>query len=562
MTSDKKIVSLLADLFAKKGLENIVISSGSRNAPIILAFGNHPEIKAYSVIDERSAAFFALGIAQQTGKGVAIACTSGSAVLNYAPAIAEAYYQKIPLLILTADRPPHMIDIGDGQTLRQENVFSAYVKKSYSLPMDFSKEADPAGVNRMINEAIDLLHFPEPGPVHINLPFDEPLYNMTEEVMEGEVIDTRIPVTAVEEKIEKDFVSTWNQSGKIMVLAGQANRSEALGEVLSRLSAFPQVTILTETTSNLYHPDFIDGIDNALTTIHRDEWMDFFPDFLITLGGAIVSKRIKSFLRRQKIDHHWHISLSGEKMDTYFSLSQVVAAQPAAFLERMEPFLKRGNSSFRESWLERKIRTEKARRQYLDSIPYCDLKVFETLMENMPAGSVLHFGNSTPVRYSQLFGSTPQFTYLSNRGVSGIDGQTSTASGVAFASSDLNTLITGDLAFFYDSNALMNLNLTSNFRIIVINNGGGGIFRFIPGPDTSPQLEPFFVAEHNWKAENLAAAFNIQYFKAENLQQLEAVIPPFFDKLPRPAILEIFTPAEVNARILRDYFSFLKSINQ
>ena len=157
---------------------------------------------------------------------------------------------------------------------------------------------------------------------------------------------------------------------------------------------------------------------------------------------------------------------------------------------------------------------------YLDSIPFCDFKVFETLMERIPAGSVLHFGNSTPVRYSQLFGSSKKFTCLSNRGVSGIDGQTSTASGVAFAGKDINTIITGDLGFFYDSNALMNLNLTPNFRIIVINNGGGGIFRFIPGPDSSSQLEQFFVAKHSWKAEKLAAAFDIHYFKAENLQQL------------------------------------------
>ncbi|MBE0650886.1 MAG: 2-succinyl-5-enolpyruvyl-6-hydroxy-3-cyclohexene-1-carboxylic-acid synthase [Bacteroidales bacterium] len=561
MTSDKKIVSLLADLFAKKGLENIVISSGSRNAPIILAFANHPEIKALSVIDERSAAFFALGIAQQTKKGVAIACTSGSAVLNYAPAIAEAYYQKIPLLILTADRPPHMIDIGDGQTLRQENVFSLYVKKSYSLPVDFSEEEDFSKVNRLINEALDNLYFPEAGPVHINLPFDEPLYNLTEEGIGGEVIDTLDAIPPVSENIKKEFAKTWNENKKIMILAGQASKSQVVEDVLSDLSGFPQVTILTETTSNLYHPDFIDGIDNALTTIHHDEWLNFFPDFLITFGGAIVSKKIKSFLRRQKIAHHWHISLSGEKMDTYFSLSQVVSEEPSAFFKNILSELKKDESDYRNLWLQKKDLTVKGIKQYLNSIPYCDFKVFETLMEKIPAGSVLHFGNSTPVRYSQLFGSSEKFTYFSNRGVSGIDGQTSTASGVAFASSEINTLITGDLGFFYDSNALMNLNLTPNFKMIVINNGGGGIFRFIPGPDTSPQLEPFFVAKHFWKAEKLAAAFDVHYFKAENLSELEDVLPKFYENLSRPALLEIFTPSEENAQILRNYFSFLKSIS-
>lgn len=561
MTSDKKIVSLLADLFAKKGLENIVISSGSRNAPIILAFANHPKIKALSVIDERSAAFFALGMAQKTGKGVAIACTSGSAVLNYAPAIAEAYYQKIPLLILTADRPPHMIDIGDGQTLRQKNVFAQYVKKSYSMPLDFSEEHDFTKVNQTINEAIDNLHYPERGPVHINLPFDEPLYNTTENGVKGQVIDTIISVSKVEKAIEIEFIKTWDKSQKILFLAGQATRSEALERVLSELSAFPQVAVMTETTSNLYHPDFIDGIDNVLSTIHRNDWQGFYPDFLITFGGAIVSKRIKSFLRRRKVKNHWHISASGEKMDTFFSLSQVVTTEPAAFFEKMLSELKKGQEDYRNRWLKRKKLTVEGRAKYLKSIPFTDLKVFETLLEKIPEKSILHLGNSTPVRYSQLFGSSKKFRYFSNRGVSGIDGQVSTASGMAFASSQINTLITGDLGFFYDSNALINLNLTPNFKIILINNGGGGIFRYIPGPDTTKQLEQFFVAKHSWKAEKLVKAFNIHYFKAENQEQLVEVLPKFYDDLPRPALLEIFTPSEENARVLRGYFSFLKSIS-
>ncbi len=561
MTSDKRIVSLLADLFAKKGLENIVISSGSRNAPIILAFGNHPDIKALSVVDERSAAFFALGIAQQTHKGVAIACTSGSAVLNYAPAIAEAFYQKTPLLVLTADRPPHMIDIGDGQTLRQENVFAQFIKKSYSLPLDFSDEKEFWEVNLMINEAIDQLLVPEPGPVHINIPFDEPLYNMVEKAIEGEVIDTRVAIPTLDKSIEDEFVTVWNKSKKILFLAGQASRSESMEEVLSVLSGFPQVTVLTETTSNLTHPDFIDGIDNALSAIHREEAPDFHPDFLITFGGAIVSKKIKSFLRRQKPEQHWHISVSGEKMNTYFALSQVVTDEPAAFFQKLLSTLQMGESGYRNRWLQKKNLVDEGRKKYMESIPYCDFKVFVTLIEKIPKNSILHLGNSTPVRYSQLFGSSKKFQYFSNRGVSGIDGQTSTASGMAFTSSEINTLITGDLSFFYDSNALMNLNLTPNFKIIVINNGGGGIFRFIPGPDTSLQLEPFFVAKHSWKAEKLAAAFDINYFKVENLQQLEELLPEFYKNLSRPAILEIFTPAEENARVLRNYFSFLKSIS-
>ncbi|RLD87601.1 MAG: 2-succinyl-5-enolpyruvyl-6-hydroxy-3-cyclohexene-1-carboxylic-acid synthase, partial [Bacteroidetes bacterium] len=160
MTSDKKSVSLLADIFVKKGLSDIIISPGSRNAPIILAFANHNAIKALSIIDERSAGFFALGMSLEKGKATAIACTSGSAALNYAPAIAEAFYQKIPLLIFTADRPPELIDVGDGQTIRQKDVFSHYIKTSFELPEEIESPAAFALAGKMINRAIDLAHYP------------------------------------------------------------------------------------------------------------------------------------------------------------------------------------------------------------------------------------------------------------------------------------------------------------------------------------------------------------------------------------------------------------------
>ncbi len=535
MTSSKTNVSLLANIFIKRGLSDIIISPGSRNAPIINAFAGQKEIRALSIIDERSAAFFAMGMAQQLGKAVAIACTSGSAVLNYAPAIAEAFYQKIPLLVLTADRPPELIDQGDGQTIRQKDVFKNYIKKSFELPVVVNDPATFQIAEQVINLAIDESMFPEPGPVHINIPLREPLYGMTEDEVDGRVIIKEQLPEEIDTEDLKLIEERWNGSEKVMIIAGQMPHDSILNGRLKALAKLDNVVVLSETTSNLFDKNFIDCIDNVVSTIQDEEITDFKPDLLISTGGQVVSKMVKKFLRLNPPKDHWHISPSGEWIDTYFALNKVLTVQPATFFKTIASELSLKSSSYAKTWKDRKKQISVKRAKYLKSIPYSDLKVFETLFNAIPTNSMLHLGNSTPVRYSQLFGAVPKFIYFSNRGVSGIDGQVSTAAGAAFSNDKVHTIITGDLGFFYDSNALMNHNLTSNLKIIVINNSGGGIFRFIPGPDSSPHLEEFFETKHNWKADKIAEAFDIKYFKAENLDDLTDVLPRFYDeKLVRP----------------------------
>lgn len=560
MTSDKKNVSLLADIFVKKGLSNIIISPGSRNASIVIAFADQDKVNALSVVDERSAGFFALGMAQQTGKAVAVTCTSGSAVLNYAPAIAEAYYQKIPFLVLTADRPPEMIDQGDGQTIRQKGVFSNYIKASFELPVVVDDPATFQIAEQVINRAIDLTAYPEPGPVHINIPLREPLYGTTDEQVSGKTFSTiKEQENPFDEKLS-DFAAQWNQSDKILLIAGQMNPNSLLNSRLSALTKLDNVVVLTETTSNLNDSNYVDCIDNVVSTFNDVDAANFKPDLLVSFGGQVVSKMIKKFLRLNPPKNHWHVSASGEEIDTYFSLTGIAPLKPAEFFKQMAKKVKNVESNYAKNWAERLGKVREARTAYLDKIPYSDFRVFDVLLSTIPADSILHLGNSTPVRYSQLFGSQKKFIFQSNRGVSGIDGQVSTAAGYAFKSEKVNTIITGDLGFLYDSNALMNHNLKSNLKIIVINNGGGGIFRFIPGPDNNKHLEKFFEAKHNWRAQKIAEAFDVIYYKAENEKQLIEILPEFYNnEMKRPAVLEILTPSETNTKVLKEYFSFLKN---
>lgn len=559
MTSDKKNISLLTDIFVKSGLTNIVISPGSRNAPIIISFANRKEISAFSIVDERSAAFFALGLALKTGKTVAIACTSGSAVLNYASAISEAYYQKIPLLVITADRPTHLIDIGDGQTIRQNNVFGNFILGSYQLPLNINTKEEYYSAEILINKALNNCLFPQRGPVHINVPFDEPIYNTTDEVISGKFIQVENkPVTYSDSQMH-NFADVWNKSNKVMIMAGQANQNIELDSALKNISNKQNTIILTETTSNRKGEKFIDTVDNLVSTFNKNDAELFKPDLLVTFGGQVVSKMIKKFLRKNKPKIHWHISSSGEEMDTYFNLTNVIQIDETEFFNSIEQFLSPATGNYSEQWQKRKSEIDGRKVEYLGQIEYSDLKVFETILTQLPQNSVLHLGNSTPVRYSQLFGNREDINYNSNRGVSGIDGQVSTAVGYAYNSEKLNILITGDLGFLYDSNGLMNNYLSPNLRIIVINNSGGGIFRFIPGPDTTPNLEEFFTAKHNWKAEYICKAFDVNYLKAENIDEVSNMLGLLFkSKKSMPTVLEITTPFENNSKILREYFNFIK----
>lgn len=557
MTSAKKNISLLADIFVKHGLTNIVISPGSRNAPIILSFANRSDINAFSIVDERSAAFFALGLALNSKKTTAIACTSGSAALNYSSAISEAYYQKIPLLIITADRPEKLIDVGDGQTIRQKDIFSNFIKESYQLPLNINSEKEYRDTEEIINEAINNCIFPQPGPVHINIPFDEPIYETIEKPISGRLIQfENKPATISRSGLHKIITSCSN--GKVMIIAGQSAINDRVNSILMKISQHQNTIVLTETTSNINGFACIDTIDNVISTVDKNEAELFKPDIIISFGGQVVSKMIKKFLRENKPKYHWHISPSGDIMDTYFSLTDTIKSDEYEFLKSLFEKLESVSSNYFQLWHNRKNEVDKKKETFLSNAEYSDLKVFDTILKNIPKNSVLHLGNSTPVRYSQLFGCMETIVYNSNRGVSGIDGHISTASGYAYASDKLNVLITGDLGFFYDSNGLMNKYLKSNLKIIVINNSGGGIFRFIQGPDETQHLEKFFEAKHNWSAEYICKAFDVEYLKSETIEYLDNILPDFLLNRNGPALLEIFTPSEQNGIILREYFEFLR----
>ena len=561
MENQKSGIRHLVELCYQKGIENIVISPGSRNAPIIIAFTNHPKINCLSIVDERSAAFFALGMAQQSGKTVAIACTSGSAALNYAPAIAEAYYQHIPLLVLTADRPQEWVDQADSQTIRQKGIYANYIKKSFELPQSIRTTDDLWYADRIINESIDLCQYQTPGPVHLNLPFKEPLYEgFNENIPAPKIIQSSNFENILEAGEIKKLAKCWNTSSKKLIISGMMNPNPGLKDALIEISKDPSVTFLTENTANLFYPDFNSCIDRTLAAINEDELENFRPDLLISFGNQLVSKKIKAFFRNNKPLAHWHIGNADLFLDTFQSLTKNIPVNPEYFFNALSEHIIPHHGNFSKNWNEKYLISSRKHDEFISNCDYSDLKVLNLLLKSIPENSNLQLANSTPVRYSLLFDMRPDLTYNSNRGTSGIDGSLSTAAGAAYKSKNPTTIILGDLSFFYDSNGLWNNYLNENLRIILINNKGGGIFRFLDGPSDTKDFDTFFETTHQLNAEGISKTFDINYQSAANLEDIKTALTKLYHpENKKVSLLEIFTPRELNAIILKDYFLYLKN---
>lgn len=551
ISSDKIIVQELVQSCLEHGIRNVVVSPGSRNAPLVIAFDEHPDIECKLIHDERSAAFVAMGMIQQLGRPVAVLCTSGSAVLNYYPAVSEAYYQRIPLVVISADRPQKWINQGDGQTIVQANVFNNHIDAQVVI------EEGEQEATEKLQATLATLKNPSKGPIHINVAVNEPLYGTVE-----------VPYLTVEEKMHQSnkeafidevvLADLLKSSKKKMILIGQMPKNEYLNHKLMQLAADPSFAILVENTSNQVSREWVHCIDRTLARISEEQKEEFKPDFLITMGGAVISKRIKAFLRTHKPKQHWKIGFDFPEMDTYECLTNSLQVSETTFIQKcidLKPELP--TSNFGAKWKQTDFIAQDKGLDYINQVSYSDLSVIHTIHDFVPDDSNLHMANSSVVRYFQLLDPIKKVNYYSNRGTSGIDGSSSTAVGHAMANPDaFHTLVTGDVSFFYDSNAFWNNYNLPNLRIVMVNNGGGGIFNIIPGPKTTAQNDDYFVAKHQHSAEHICKAYHIDYKKVTSLEELEKELTTFynFEENGTGKLIEVDTTTVQNEEYLLNFF--------
>jgi len=560
MNFSKNILAqTITDLCFKKNIKNIVISPGSRNAPLTLGFNHNPYFITYSIVDERAAAFFALGIAQQIKEPVVLVCTSGSALLNYYPAISEAYFSNIPLIILSADRPESYLDIGDGQTINQKNVFDKNI--GYSVNLDENEHSNlnlsafKSNNQNKTNKALNI-SIEKQTPVHINIPFSEPLYELIDKLS---VKVKNIPPVINDSKVIKinSFTKKWQNSIKKIILIGVSSPGLLNKRSIDLLANDSSVLVLTENTSNVYHPLFCNKIDQLVAPLSDKELNDFKPDILITIGGMIISKKIKVIFRNNQPKEHWHIGRF-KANNTFFCLTKHFKNSADDIINSLYEGFVDLNSSFYNKWSIVLSKRAKKHDQYFSKLNYCDLKVFDKILSSIPHNSMLQIANSSAIRYSQLFNIDSSINIFCNRGTSGIDGSTSTAIGASIYYKNNTVFVTGDLSFFYDSNALWNDFVPANFRIIMINNKGGGIFKILTKDNNTDIFKKFFETKHNFSAKELCNMHNFDYYKVEDETKLVDFLNNFYNQSKKPKLLEIITDNDFNQDYLLNYFDFIK----
>lgn len=553
----------IAEICAQKGVRDVVVSPGSRSAPLTLAYARHPLLKTWIFPDERSAAYIACGIAASTHNPVAVTTTSGTAALNLTPAVAEAFFQQIPLIVITADRPPEWIDQHDNQAVRQTGIFGRHVKESYTLPVSFEHPDEHWHAQRIVSEAINLACRHPQGPVHINVPLREPLYSGSGnfgsysqvKIIESEPVDAAIANWSALKK-------EWSSASRILIVAGQYGFSPILNSQLKKIIE-KNIPVSGDILSNLHG---IAPITHFDLFINRDGSESLQPDLLITFGKNILSKNLKLFLRKNKPVVHWHLQRGGGGPDTFQSATRLIDLRPEEFFgQLLQNCPVDGDAGYHTQWLTRESKIKQSLAEFIDTADFGEFKAVYKLLKNLPENCHLHLANSMPVRYGSLTGLTTAqegVRVFSSRGTSGIDGCNSAAVGDALVSGKLVVLITGDLAFFYDRNAFWHNYPIDNLRILLLNNHGGGIFRLIDGPSGLPELKEYFETQQNLNAKNTAADFGFDYWKVSDEKSYDEALSAFFSPGEKAKLLEVDTTSEQSKEIFDHFKNLTKKFNE
>lgn len=539
MSKSRKTIEQIHALLREFGVKNIVFGAGGRHLPLIHSIEQDEFFTTYRMVDERSAAFFALGIIQQTGEPAAVCCTSGTACINLASAVVEAYYQHLPLLVISGDRMREYLNQNEDQLYDQIESFKGFIKYAVQLPR-IDSDTDLWFTNRVINEALIELTHRGCGPVHIDFPIENPFADVFELESMPEARKISL-VTAECRKAEWDEIVEMLQGKKVAVVWGQSvPYSDSLAKSVEHIGKVLNAVVLTDYMSNCRIPSVITNAPRLLHTIFSSkEREDLLPDIVITVGGnTIFNSEMKAFVNNANIEH-WHVSPEGSIRDEYKRQTMLFDMSEEFFFSHIIAHAKVvSHNTYLETWQSLEMDVP---------IPHSDnfdeLHVIESLVNHLPDNSNLQVGNSWSVRMSQLFKIPNSCGVFCNRGVNGIDGSMSTAVGFAASGRSLTFLVIGDLSFFYDMNALWSQHLSSNMRILLINNQGGSM---LYKPFMRELMEKCPMANlglgKQITAEGWCKTVGMNYHSACSNDELEKEICWLTqDKHDKPAILEVFT---------------------
>ncbi|MDY3852682.1 MAG: 2-succinyl-5-enolpyruvyl-6-hydroxy-3-cyclohexene-1-carboxylic-acid synthase [Prevotella sp.] len=546
MYSNKDNINILTSLLIAHGIRQVVVCPGSRNAPIVHNLMACGAMECYPVTDERSAGFYALGMAQVQGWGVAVCVTSGSALLNLLPAVAEAYYQGVDLVVISADRPWAWIDQQDGQTLPQPDALRPYTKKAVTIAEPHTAE-ERWFCNRQVNEALLARYQKRRGVVHINVPLSEPLFDYSVMSLPQERVIEWWDSSQLSHEQVALWLDKWDSSQRRMIVVGQYPQQKLDTGLLSALEE--EAVVVSESLSDAGGIKLADEV-LAVT----DDWKDYQPDFVLYIGGAVVSKRLKQLLRQSAASYQCVVNAEGEIYDTFMHLQAVLSTDANEVLRILceresnengqlkglfdEVKRQQGMANYLRLWRdsEAKERMKMKESQPDFSAPAC-VKYLEEQLAKVEYPYAVHYANSSAIRFSNRYAT--RYSYC-NRGVNGIEGSLSTAAGMSVVTSKMVFCIIGDLSFFYDQNALWNQNLRGNLRIVLFNNGGGDIFRNVKGMPADDIRDKLVMASHQTTAQGICQQHDIVYRQATDGEEMKAAIHQLLMiESNRPMVLEI-----------------------
>lgn len=556
--TDNIFCRILADILAAHGVKTVVCSPGSRNVPMLAAVDAHSELQTEIVIDERAAAFMALGLSLVGRRPVALVCTSGTALLNYAPAVAEAYYQGVPLIVISTDRPAQWIDQDDSQTLNQYEALRRFVKASYDIPSVSQPDAEMKWyVNRLANDAMIEACSRRQGPVHINLRLAPPLGGTTNMPLPQQRVISMLTTPTELSREQIDFLADEAAGCRILLIAGFTQPDARLNRAVTKFCTLPNVALMCETISNLHTNPLNYMVDAVLTTLTTDDLERLRPDLVITIGGALISRQVKEWIRRVRPQRHWTIGFTHTTVDALQSLTCRIEASPASVLSMLTGALKRRRSQlpsgYADEWQRLRRKANESAREYIESTPWSELTALAKVFRTIPSEYNLFLSNGTVIRYAQLLTSRLPHASYCNRGVSGIDGSTSTAVGGALGASAPTLLISGDMSLSYDLSGLALSQTPDTMRIIVLNNSGGGIFRFINAGVSEEMRERMLCTAPVLDLSRLAPALGWHYLAADSFDTLIVSLRRLFNPSYSKTLLEIKVPGPLSAALLKAY---------
>lgn len=560
MYSNKENVNILTSLLLEYGVSDAVVCPGSRNAPIVHNLSVCEAIRCRPVTDERSAAFYALGLAIATRRPTVVCVTSGSALLNVMPAVAEAAYQHVPLVVISADRPQQWIDQLDGQTIPQSDALGRFVRKAVQLPEPHNDE-ERWLCRRLVNEAMHLATCRQGAPVHINVPISEPLFEFNIEQLPQLSRFNNIKRAAIKDA-SMDLPDAFHNATRPMIVIGQLAHGTISHETIRSLSE--KYVVMSEPLSNpsymtIHFDEAIRYIvsDNSSINDDEDDKTAYYPDYVIYVGDTLVSKPARRFLRNAKAPSCLITPDAADIHDPLMTLTDIVECETDSINALLASLCEAADTDERCRFHDRWQSFLDAYAAHADAYApeysqMATVKYFEEQLADLDIDICVHYANSSAVRLACIYA---QHYIWCNRGVNGIEGSLSTAAGFSLATNDMTVCVIGDLSFFYDQNALWNTNLRGNLRIILLNNRGGGIFRQLPGLSDSPAADDLVMASHENTAQGICTQNDIGYLSAKNMDEMQiGVVTLLTRESERPMLLEVFTDSNDDVKALEKYF--------